>query len=198
MNDLVAKILKLKARAKVGLTVGLVAAFCLVYYMMFYSDLADEITRSRGNQDVLKQERASYVKRQAEYLAYRNELTLLQEKQRVLLRALPKEQEIPSFISSIQEQAELAGLEVLNLTIDEEFPEALYIKIPVRMEVRGSYQSITRFFKSVAELRRIVNVEELVMNPEKAVSEAETDAPVKLRARFIAATFRYRDNGKGS
>ncbi len=198
MNDLVAKILKLKNSAKVGLTLGLGAVLCLVYYTMFYSDLDDEITRSRASQEALKQERESYVRRQAEYLAYRNELTLLQEKQREILRALPKEQEIPSFISSIQEQAELAGLEVLNLNIDEEFPEPLYIKIPVRMEVRGSYQSITRFFKSVAELRRIVNVEELVMNPEKATTEAETDAPVKLRARFIAATFRYRDQGKGS
>lgn len=197
MNELMTKLLKLKGPAKAGVTLGAAAFICFVYYMMFYSDMESAISRAQGNQTALKEERESYVRRQSEYLAYRNELTLLQEKQREILRALPKEQEIPSFISSIQEQAELAGLEVLNLNIDEELPEPLYIKIPVKMEVRGSYQSITRFFKSVAELRRIVNVEDLNMGPEKTGAE-ETDAPVKLRARFVAATFRYREQSQGS
>lgn len=198
MNELVAKFLKLKTSAKIGVAAGAAVFVCFIYYMMFYSEIENDISRAKANQAALKEERESYVRRQGEYLAYRNELTLLQERQREILRALPKEQEIPSFISSIQEQAELAGLEVLSLAIDDEMPETLYIKIPVKMEVRGSYQSLTRFFKSVAELRRIVNVEELAMNPEKTGAEAETDAPVKLRARFVAATFRYREQGKGS
>ncbi|MDX2020506.1 MAG: type 4a pilus biogenesis protein PilO [Deltaproteobacteria bacterium] len=197
MNELIAKLLKLKTPAKVGACIGAAVAICGLYYVAFYQDVDEGITRAKAAQEAAKQERESYEKRKTEYLAYRNELTLLQEKQREILRALPKEQEIPSFISSIQEQAELAGLEVLTLNIDDELPEPLYIKIPVKMEVRGSYHAITKFFKSVSELRRIVNVEELAMSPERTVSEAESDAPVKLRARFIAATFRYRE-GKGS
>lgn len=197
MNELIAKLLKLKAPAKIAVAAAAAAAMCGLYYVAFYQDLDDSITRAQAAQVAAKQERESYEKRKTEYLAYRNELILLQEKQREILRALPKEQDIPSFISSIQEQAELAGLEVLTLNIDEELPEPLYIKIPVKMEVRGSYHAITKFFKSVSELRRIVNVEELAMSPERAVTEADSDAPVKLRARFIAATFRYRD-GKGS
>lgn len=197
MNDLIAKLLKLKTPAKIGITAVVAVAICGLYYVGFYQDVDEGITRAKAAQDAAKQERESYEKRKTEYLAYRNELTLLQEKQREILRALPKEQEIPSFISSIQEQAELAGLEVLTLNIDDELPEPLYIKIPVKMEVRGSYHAITKFFKSVSELRRIVNVEELAMSPERSTAESESDAPVKLRARFIAATFRYRD-GKGS
>ncbi|MCG5055923.1 MAG: type 4a pilus biogenesis protein PilO [Myxococcales bacterium] len=197
MDELVSKILKLKTSGKVGLTLGVAVVFGLLYYTMFYSDMGDEIARAQGAQDALKQERESYERRKTEYLAYRNELTVLQEKQREILRALPREQEIPSFISSIQEQAELAGLEVLNLNIDEELPEQLYVKIPVKMEVRGNYHAVTRFFKSVSELRRIVNVEELSLAPERTVQDKQTEGPVKLRARFIAATFRYREQGKG-
>ena len=197
MNEIIAKLLKLKTPAKIGITAAVAVAICGLYYVAFYQDVDESITRARASQEAAKHERESYEKRKTEYLAYRNELTLLQERQREILRALPKEQEIPSFISSIQEQAELAGLEVLTLNIDDELPEPLYIKIPVKMEVRGSYHAITKFFKSVSELRRIVNVEELAMSPERSVAEADSDAPVKLRARFIAATFRYRD-GKGS
>ena len=196
MNEQLAKLLKLKTPAKIGITAAAAIAMCGLYYVLFYSDVDDGITRAQAALVTAKQERESYERRKTEYLAYRNELTLLQEKQREILRALPKEQDIPSFISSIQEQAELAGLEVLTLNIDEEIPEQLYVKIPVKMEVRGNYHAITRFFKSISELRRIVNVEELAMNPEKLNSEVESDAPVKLRARFIAATFRYKE-GKG-
>jgi len=196
MNEQIAKLLKLKTPAKIGITAAVAVAICGLYYVGFYTDVDDGISRAKAAQVSAKQERESYERRKTEYLAYRNELTLLQEKQREILRALPKEQDIPSFISSIQEQAELAGLEVLTLNIDEEIPEQLYVKIPVKMEVRGNYHAITRFFKSVSELRRIVNVEELAMNPEKLNSEVESDAPVKLRARFIAATFRYKE-GKG-
>jgi type IV pilus assembly protein PilO len=197
MNDQIAKLLKLKTPAKIGVTAAVALVVCGLYYVGFYSDLDESIVRATAGLAAAKQERESYERRKTEYLAYRNELTLLQEKQREILRALPKEQEIPSFISSIQEQAELAGLEVLTLNIDEEIPEQLYIKIPVKMEVRGNYHAITRFFKSISELRRIVNVEELAMNPETAsAANADSDAPVKLRAKFIAATFRYRE-GKG-
>jgi len=67
----------------------------------------------------------------------------------------------------------------------------LYIRIPVRIEVRGSYHTITKFFKNLSELPRIVNVENLSLSVEKA----ELGASPRMRARFIAATFRYRDGG---
>jgi type IV pilus assembly protein PilO len=65
----------------------------------------------------------------------------------------------------------------------------LYIRIPVRIEVRGTYHSITKFFKNLSELPRIVNVENLSLSVEKA----EVGVSPRLHAKFVAATFRYRD-----
>ena len=135
-------------------------------------------------------EKEDYEKRKKEYLAFRNELTQLQQEQRELLKALPKRAEIPTFLSSIQEQAELAGLEVLNLAIESESPAELYVRIPVRIEIRGTYHTITKFFKNVADLPRIVNVENLALSLEKA---EEANSP-RLRAKFYAVTFRYSDH----
>ena len=113
----------------------------------------------------------------------------MQLEQRELLKALPKKAEIPTFLSNLQEQAELAGLEIVALTIEAENPMELYIRIPVRIEVRGSYHSITKFFKNLSELPRIVNVEDLTLSVEKV----ELGVSPRMRARFVAATFRYRD-----
>jgi type IV pilus assembly protein PilO len=193
MNDILQKILRLKTPVKIAITGGLIAAIVGIYYMMFFMDLQDQIKAGEVRQRSLIAEKDNYEKRKKEYLAYRAELTQLQQEQRDLLKALPKRAEIPTFLSSIQEQAELAGLEVLNLTIDAEAPGELYVRIPVRIEIRGTYHTVTKFFKNVAELPRIVNIENLALSVEKA---EETLSP-RLRAKFFAVTFRYGDASGG-
>jgi type IV pilus assembly protein PilO len=190
MDELVRKLLKLKTPHKVAITLGVIVVLSGLYYQFFYADIADEITAAEANKSRLTDELASYERRKIEYLAYRNELKQLQEEQRDLLRVLPKRDELASFLSSIQEQAELSGLEIPVFAPDAEVMEDLYVKIPVRMEVRGPFHAITKFFKSVSDMRRIVTVEDLALMPERDV---KADAPTKLKAKFIAATYRYQD-----
>ena len=190
MNELISKLLKLKTPHKVAVTV----IACLVlgggYYQFFYADLSDGITAAESEKGRLTQELATYEQRKVEYLAYRNELKQLQEEQRELLRVLPKKDEMASFMSSIQEQAELSGLELLTFAPDAEVFEELYVKIPIRMEVRGGFHAITKFFKNVSELRRIVTVENLNLLPEPG---KDANAPTRMKAKFIAATYRYQN-----
>jgi type IV pilus assembly protein PilO len=192
MSEIVTKLLRLKPLYKGALTLAVLMVITAGYYFLFYTDLSQEIVAAQAGQAALRSEKETYEKRKHEYVAYREELHTLQEEQRELLKALPKKAEIPSFMSSVQEQAELSGLEVLSMNIDSEAPEELYIRIPVRMEVRGSYHTLTKFFKNVSELRRIVNIENFAMVIDKV--EGDTGAP-KLRAKFIAATFRYVEKG---
>jgi len=194
MNDFLQKLTRLKTPIKIAITAGLVAVILGIYGGLFYLDIEDQIKGARTRQTQLKGEKDNYEKRKREYQAYRTELTQLQQEQRELLKALPKKAEIPTFLSNLQEQAELAGLEIVSLTIEAENPMELYIRIPVRIEVRGTYHSITKFFKNLSELPRIVNVENLSLSVEKA----ELGSSPRMRAKFVAATFRYRDTGSGA
>ena len=191
MKDALQKLLRLKTPVKIAVTAGLVLAIFGVYGGLFYLDIQDQIKGARARQQQLQTEKENYQKRQREYQAYRTELTQLQQEQRELLKALPKKAEIPTFLSNLQEQAELSGLEIVSLTIEAENPMELYIRIPVRIEVRGSYHAITKFFKNLSELPRIVNVESLSLSIEKA----DVGISPRLHAKFVAATFRYRDAG---
>jgi type IV pilus assembly protein PilO len=194
MNDILQKILRLKTPVKIAITAGIVLAIVGGYGGLFYLDLQDQIKGARNRQQQLRGEKESYLKRQREYQAYRTELTQLQQEQRELLKALPKKAEIPTFLSNIQEQAELSGLEIVSLTIDAENPLELYIRIPIRIEVIGTYHAVTKFFKNLSELPRIVNVESLSLAIDKNV----VGISPRLRARFVAATFRYREQGGGT
>ena len=193
MKELIAKLLGLKTAGKIGVTVGAIGVLGLLFYQVLYSDVRDDIGRAEGQRADLETEKASYATRKREYLAYRSELRLLQEEQRELLRALPKKAEIPSFISNVQEQAELSGLEVLHIDIDPESPQDLYVKIPVKMEIRGTYHQVAKFFKNTSELRRIVNVENLSLTPERNATAEQMNAPTRMHAKFVAATFRFKE-----
>jgi type IV pilus assembly protein PilO len=168
----------------------------LLDYQLFYSDAVARVASAHAHEADLQDEMASYRKRQGEFRGLRAELDRLQAEQRELLRALPKRAEIPSFLASVQEQGELVGLEVLSVEIGQETPQDLYLRIPVKMEVRGTYHQIARFFRNVSELQRIVNVENLTLAPEKDKMvgiDLQGATPPKLRARFVAATFRFND-----
>jgi type IV pilus assembly protein PilO len=193
MNDIIAKLLRLKTPIKVAIPFGVVVVIGVLYYILFYMDLSDAITAQQSRSKALQGERESYEKRKKEYVAFREELRKLQDEQRELLKALPKKAELPTFLQNVQEQAELAGLEVVRAGFGSEVPEQdLYVKIPIQMEVRGGFHALTKFLKNVAELRRIVNVEDIKLSVERKEND-ET----KLRASFIAATFRYNEKGGG-
>ena len=191
MNNLLQKLLRLKTPVKIAATLGVIVIIIGAYGGLFYLDIEDQIKGARARNGQLQTEKNNYETRKREYQAYRTELTQLQQEQRDLLKALPRKAEIPPFLSNLQEQAELAGLEIVSLSIDAENPMELYIRIPVRIEVRGTYHSITKFFKNLSELPRIVNVEKLGLSIEKI----EMGSSPRMRARFVAVTFRYRDSG---
>jgi type IV pilus assembly protein PilO len=193
MKELLGKLLGLKTSGKIAVTVVAIGVLGGLFYQVLYSDVSEDIGRAEAQRNDLETERTQYDKRKREYLAYRSELRLLQEEQRELLRALPKKAEIPSFISNVQEQAELSGLEVLHIDIDPESPQDLYVKIPVKMEIRGTYHQIAKFFKNTSELRRIVNVENLSLTPERNLVAEQLNAPTRMRAKFVAATFRFKE-----
>jgi len=193
VNDQLRKLLKLKTPAKIGVTAAAILVVGGLFYQLLYSDVSDDIKKAKAQESELRDEKASYARRKGEYLSYRTELTQLQDEQRELLKALPKKAEIPSFISNIQEQAELAGLEVLVIDIAPEIAQELYVKIPVRMEIRGTYHQIAKFFKNTSELRRIVNVENLTLTPERGLAGEQQNGPTRLRAKFVAATFRFKE-----
>jgi type IV pilus assembly protein PilO len=194
MNNFLQKLLRLKTPVKIAATLGVIAIIIGAYGGLFYLDIEDQIKGARVRNGQLQTEKNNYETRKREYQAYRTELTQLQQEQRDLLKALPKKAEIPTFLSNLQEQAELAGLEIVSLSIDAENPMELYIRIPVHIEVRGTYHSITKFFKNLSELPRIVNVEKLALSVERV----ETGGSPRMRAKFMAVTFRYRDSGGGA
>jgi type IV pilus assembly protein PilO len=159
--------------------------------------MVDEKAQLETQGDKLDKEKKDYEKRKNEYLAFRNEVNSLLDEQKELLRVLPKHDDIEQFIESVQAQIELSGLSKVSSVREAPTPVEMYVKIPIKMSLVGTYHQINRFFKNVGDLKRIVNIEDLQLSPavETGNNNALT-APMMLKANFVATTFQFQDKGK--
>jgi type IV pilus assembly protein PilO len=162
------------------------AVFGALFYFVFYSDLSDKLKNMENRVTLLKQEVADYEEKKQNYMRVRADVNNLLEQQKELLKVLPTEAEIPSFLQALHAQAELAGLNILTFQPGGEVSQKFYAKIPVQMSISGTYHQISKFFCEVGRLKRIVNIQDVQLASPKV-----TDEGVVLRAKFIASTFRF-------
>lgn len=194
MQNFFDQLMALTQAQRLGAVVGLIALLLGGYWYYFYDDLQQEQAHLVQEQQKLEGEREDYRRRKREYLAYRNEVNGLLEEQKDLLRVLPKRDDIEQFIESVQAQVELAGLTKVSSVRESAQPVEMYLKIPVRMSVTGTYHQINHFFKQVGDLKRIVNIENLSLSPAPSVQATPQNL---LRADFLASTFQFVDSGGG-
>ena len=194
MQEMFDKLAAYPLIAKVGTLVGVVALLTGGYWYFFYSDLTDEEVQIVRRKDELTAEKKDYEKRKSQYLAFRNEVAQLLEEQKELLQVLPKNDDMEQFIESVQAQVEMAGLTKVSSQREAPISMDLYVKIPIRMSAVGSYHQINQFFKSVGDLKRIVNIEDLQLT---SAGDSKDPNKTPLKATFVATTFQYLDKPAG-
>jgi type IV pilus assembly protein PilO len=118
-------------------------------------------------------------------------------------KALPTEAELPAFFETLSRKVNEAGVRVTKWNYRKEESVDSFVKVPVEIEMTGTFLQIKQFFASliqkdigpvqptgvsdsqIQERERIVSIEALsLLNPTVRNRE------IILNARFIAATFR--------
>ncbi len=193
MQNLFDRLAAVSTAAKLGVLLAVLGLIGGGYYYFFYSDLVDERAELLRQADKLDKERKDYEKRKSEYLAFRNEVNALLDEQKELLRVLPKHDDIEQFIESVQSQIELSGLSKVSSVREPPAPVDMYVKIPIKMSLVGTYHQINRFFKNVGDLKRIVNIEDLQLAPLNETAANSLTTPTLLKANFIATTFQFQE-----
>jgi type IV pilus assembly protein PilO len=119
-------------------------------------------------------------------------------------KALPTEAELPAFFDTLSRKVKEAGVEVSKWSYKPEIQVDAFIKVPVDVEMTGTFLQIKRFFASLIqsdiapasgaggvsdaqaqERDRIVSIENLSLT-KPTVRNHE----IVLSAHFVAATFR--------
>lgn len=164
----------------VGVLVLLIAGFVWFSYLPKFKQIDRLKTRLTAIEKQLE-----VAKRNARQLnAYRKKMKDAEEQFKIVMRALPEKEEIPTLLTGISKAGRDSGLEFILFEPKPEVEQDFYAEIPVAMKVTGDYHGVATFFENVAELNRIVNIRNINMSPDK-------EDNTKLLASCSAVTYKF-------
>jgi type IV pilus assembly protein PilO len=88
---------------------------------------------------------------------------------------------------SVNNLAEAAGLQIRLIQPVAERAEQYYARIPVQLTLHGTFLSLARFFYQVAQLPRVINMENIKL---ATPTQDPTTREVRVVATVMATTFR--------
>lgn len=141
----------------------LVGGFIYFAYVPKYTKI------DRLNTNLKKVEKELQVaKKNARQLSeYRKKMQDAEEQFKIVMRALPEKEEIPTLLTGISKSGKDSGLNFVLFQPKPDIEKEFYAEIPVAIEVSGDYHGVATFFESVAGLNRIVNIRDIMMTPDK-------------------------------
>ena len=175
---------KLGAPAKAGIVFAIMALIGLGYWVVLYSDVSAKITAAENLNTAKRKELTDQQAVQKTYLANKDELARRQQQQGELNRVLPAEAEAPSFLSALQQIANISGIDLKGWQPMDEQAQTFYAKVPMRLEMTGKFHQIAKFTYEAARVQRIMNVENLELTDPRVEGDE-----VKLKAKCIAIAF---------
>jgi len=194
---------RMPTQRKVMVFAAIGALIALGYWKLAYKTLEEDLETAQTEHDTkvsTNRRLAADIPQYEELRTHMNRLRALIEKNQT---ALPSAPELPAFFETLQHKVAESGVEVHKWSNRSEEPVESFIKVPVEIEITGTYLQIKRFFASLiqrdvrpgqgddrdnADPERIVSIENLALtNPTVRNRE------VLLNAKFTAVTFRQED-----
>lgn len=120
-----------------------------------------------------------------------------EEQFKIVMRALPEKEEIPTLLTGISKAGKDSGLNFVLFQPKPDVEKEFYAEIPVAIKVTGDYHGVATFFESVAELNRIVNIRDIEMTPDKESGNLTTTCTA-VTYKFIEASDKPEKKSKPS
>jgi type IV pilus assembly protein PilO len=182
---------RLNLPAKIGIGAALLALAAVVYFVVFYGDLATTIKAEEQHETQLRSDLNEAKKAQHAYQLDLAELADRQQRQRELNKILPATTEYPAFLSAVQSVANVAGVNLTAWTPQDEAPDKFYARVPMKLDMVGHFHQLAKFFYNVGQLDRIINMENIsILEPTKKGDE------VYLHVTALATAFHSIDETK--
>jgi type IV pilus assembly protein PilO len=186
MEQLLERINKAPNPVKFGTLAFLVFALTGANYYFYIQDL--EVRIASQQQALARLEQVLLDKQEiAQNLnERRKEMDQLEQKLQEALTELPEKKEIDELLAQLNDVGKKSGLDISSISPQPETNASFFARIPIKMTVDGNYHEIAMFLQEVANMRRIVNVNNIRLRMGGRAGEK-----VILNSEFMATTFRF-------
>src|SRR6478752_3902897 len=145
------------------------AAYYYIYFNPLYQANQQLSTKIKDKKEENDRLRLFEPKLQEE----NRKMAILQQQLEIQKRIVPEEKDADQFIKLLHDTAATSGIEIRRYTSMPVANKEFYSEVPFAIDIDGPYYSVLNFFQRVAELERIVNIDNLQMSNTKATSAAK-------------------------
>jgi len=186
-NPVINKLEQLSKVQRIAIWAGVLILLIGAFVYFSYLPKLKKIDQLKANLTKIEKE-LEIAKRNARQLnEFRKKMQDAEEQFKIVMRALPENEEIPTLLTGISKAGTDSGLNFILFQPKPDEKKDFYAEIPVAMTVNGDYHGVATFFESVAELNRIVNIRDIDIKPDKE-STTLTTTCTAVTYKFIEAS----------
>jgi len=144
-----------------------------LYFTLFKSQSEKNATAQHALEDKVREnnELESY---RPKLKQIEQQLTELKQQLEIEQRIVPDEKQVDGFMTTLDAEAQKAGVELRRYTAKDTKAQQYYTEVPFEIELDGPYYSMLNFFDRVGKLERIVNISSLLVSTTKNPQGAKT------------------------
>jgi len=169
---------------KIGILVLIFLAIIVAGFFLDWKDQWESLARAEQVEVGLKTQYAEKKKRAINFDLYVQQLSEVEQSFGALVKQLPNRSEIDALLTDVNQAGLGRGLqfELFKPAASEKMAD-FYAELPINIKITGNYHDMGAFASDVAQLPRIVTLNDLVISADKGT----------LAMEAVAKTFRYLD-----
>ena len=152
--------------------------------LLDWRDQWDQLETGQKEEETLRQGWLNKKQQAVNLDAYRQQLKDIEQQFGALLKQLPNRSEVDALLTDINQAGLGRGLEFELFRPGPQRVADFYSELPIQIKVTGSYHDMGAFASDVAQLSRIVTLNNITIQAEKS----------GLSMEAVAKTFRYLDD----
>jgi type IV pilus assembly protein PilO len=169
---------------KFAIFAAIVIVIVIAGAFLDWKDQYDTLEAARQEELKLREQYASKKAKAVNFDLYVQQLREIEESFGALLKQLPNKSEMDALLTDINQAGLGRGLQFdLFRPASQEKLAEFYAELPINIRITGNYHDMGAFASDVAQLPRIVTLNDVVINNDKGVLSLEAQAK----------TFRYLD-----
>lgn len=164
--------------------IGIFVAIVLAGFLLDWKDQWDMLDAARNEEGKLKTQYAEKKAKAINFELYVQQLSEVEQSFGALVKQLPNRSEIDALLTDINQAGLGRGLqfELFKPAAQEKMAE-FYAELPIKIRITGTYHDMGAFASDVAQLPRIVTLNDVNIANDKGILSMDAEAK----------TFRYLD-----
>ena len=185
MKDIGDKFAKLPMWQKVVMLVliwGLVGGG---YYYLVYTDQDEALRQNQTSLTQLNKQIDELKVKVTARVKFEKRLQELEDQRKRALTFLPDEPLTDELNIELNRRAKQSQIRVAKIVQQSEVPMGFYARVPIQLNLEGTFHQLVIFFNLISEMKRIVNIQDVTFSEPQ-----RRDGQVYLKAQALATCYR--------